>query len=88
MKFRRITLKNVGMSKGENAIFINDYKDLGFGLPPLQINMDNIKVNGSSGHAMIVYNGNKTMLPGIIRNFIYMNTQSGIQDDIDKIIRN
>lgn len=88
MKFARINLYNVGMTKGENAIFINDYKDLGFGLPPLQINMDNIKVNGSSGHAMIVYNGNKTMLRGIIRNFIYVNTQSGIQDDIDKIIRN
>jgi hypothetical protein len=88
MTFSRFVLKNVGMSKGENAIFVNDYIDLGFGLPPLQINFNNIKINGSSGKAMIVFNGNKTMLPGTIRNFMYMNTQGGIQDNIDQIIKN
>ncbi len=87
MKFSRITLKNVGMTQGENAIYVNDYKDFGFNLPPLKLNMKNIKINGSSGHALIVVNGNKTMLPGKVENLTFTNTAGGIMDDVDQIIK-
>jgi hypothetical protein len=78
MKFNKVRLAQVGMSLGENAIFINDYNDLGYDLPPLQIEMKNITVNGSSGNALEVVNGNGSMKPGRIENFSSSGTRGGI----------
>jgi hypothetical protein len=85
MKFEGINFKNVGMTKGENAIYVNDYPDYGFGLPPLSLDLNNIKIDGTSGYALMVTNYNKSMLPGTIQNFSYKNTMGGIVDKLDQI---
>jgi hypothetical protein len=87
MKFNNIALTKVGMSAGEHAIYVNDYPDLGYGLPPLQLQMKNIRVNGSAGKALMVTNERKTMKPGRIERFSYVNTGSGIMDEVDKVTR-
>jgi len=86
MKFNKVNLAEVGMTQGEHAIYINDYKDLGYGLPALQLDMRNINVAGSAGNALEVINGNASMLPGRIENFSFTGTRSGINDKIDRII--
>jgi hypothetical protein len=87
MKCNNIALTKVGMSAGEHAIYVNDYPDLGYGLPPLQLQMKNIRVNGSAGKALMVTNERKTMKPGRIERFSYVNTGSGIMDEVDKVTR-
>jgi hypothetical protein len=87
MKFNNITLTNIGLSKGEHAIYVSDYPDLGYGLPPLQLQMRNIKVDGSAGKALMVNNERNTMKPGRIERFTFVNTGSGILDEVDKVIR-
>jgi hypothetical protein len=47
--------------------------------------VNRIKVDGSSGYALLVTNFNKSMLPGTIRNFSYKNTTGGIVDKLDQI---
>ena len=72
------------MSPGENAIYISDYKDFGYGLPPLQLDFKNIRVDGSYGSALVVANYNNSMKAGRIENLSFANTRSGILDDIDE----
>jgi hypothetical protein len=86
MKFNKIKLSRVGMSPGENAIYISDYKDLGYGLPPLQLDFKNIRVDGSFGSALVVANYNNSMKAGRIENLSFVNTRSGIMDDVDLLI--
>ena len=49
--------------------------------------MKNIRVDGSSGNAMIVVNKNKTMRPGKIEKFVFSNTKGGISDKVDTITK-
>jgi hypothetical protein len=84
MRFNKIKLSKVGMSPGENAIYISDYKDFGYGLPPLQLDFKNIRVDGSYGSALVVANYNNSMKAGRIENLSFANTRSGILDDIDE----
>jgi hypothetical protein len=86
MRFNKIKLTRVGISPGENAIYISDYKDLGYGLPPLQLDFKNIRVDGSFGSALVVANYNNSMKAGRIENLSFVNTRSGIIDDVDLLI--
>jgi hypothetical protein len=86
-RFSNITLRQTGLTAGEQAIYVSDYRDLGYGLPPLQLQMRNIHVDGSSGHALMVNNERKTMIPGRIEKLTYLHTDGGINDDVDKIIK-
>jgi hypothetical protein len=87
MRFNNILLRHTGLTPGEHAIYVNDYKDLGYGLPPLQLQMRNIRIDGSAGSALTVRNDNGTMVPGHIEKLSYQHTKSGIRDDIDEIIK-
>jgi poly(3-hydroxybutyrate) depolymerase len=87
MKFNRMILSKTGLTPGQNAIFVNDYKDLGYGLPPLQLLISDTRVNGSAGGALVVFNGNKSMKPGRIENFSFSGTRSGIRDDLDSLVK-
>jgi len=78
MSFNKIRLSNVGMSPGENAIFINDYYDLGYHLPTLAVSFNDVAIDGSSGSALEAVNGNGTMRTGQISNFTFKNTRTGI----------
>ena len=84
MRISNVRLRQTGMTPGEHAIYVNDYRDLGYGLPPLQLEMKNIRVDGTAGRALVVENDNKTMLPGLIEHLSYVHAK-GIRDDVDKI---
>jgi len=85
-KLRNWSITNTGTTAGQDAIYIDDRLDIGYNLPPLQLDFSGIRVTGASRYALNVLNTGKTILPGVISNFIYTGTGQGIFDNTDKII--
>jgi hypothetical protein len=85
MRLSGFTLTNVAKSWQESAVFVNDYADFGYGLPPLQLEFSKFRIDGSSGHALMVVNGNHSMKPGKVEQFAFQHTGSGISDDVDQL---
>lgn len=86
VKIRNAVITNVAQIPSESGIYVNDYLDLGYGLPPQQLIFDNVTVTGASLFALNVANANGTQLPGVITNFTYSKTGQGINDKLDKFI--
>lgn len=74
-----VKLKNVKIKNCELAAFyINDYP--AENMRPLHLLFENIVIDGAGTYAFWAVNRNKSMKPGIIKNFTYRNTAKGISD--------
>lgn len=85
-KLRNFTITNTATTAGQDVIYIDDRPDLGYNLPPLQLDFSGFTISGGTGKALNVLNTGGTMLPGMIANFKYSGTGQGIFDQVDKII--
>lgn len=85
-KLRNWTITNTATIAGQDAIYIKDAPDLGYNLPPLQLDLSGFTISGAAHYALNVTNENGTQLPGTISNFNYSGTALGIFDLVDKII--
>lgn len=80
MKIQNAKLTHVGTTPGQHAFYVSDYKDLGYGLPVLELHLKDIRVDHSAGNALLIVNGNKSLRAGTISNFTYTRTKAGIED--------
>lgn len=85
-KLRNWTITNSATVAGQDAIYVKDAPDLGYNLPPLQLDLSGFTITGGAHYALNVTNQNGTQLPGTIANFNYSGTALGIFDQVDKII--
>ncbi len=85
-KLRNFTLTNTATTAGQDVIYIDDRPDLGYNLPPLQLDFSGFVISGGTGKSLNVLNSGGTMLPGSIANFTSTGTGQGIFDKVDRII--
>jgi hypothetical protein len=69
-------LKNVGKTSTGDGIYVNDFPT-GYSLPPLQLYLENITIDGYSRFPVNVVNRFKTMKPGSFKNVQFKNGASG-----------
>lgn len=84
-KLRNWTITNTATLAGQDAIYVKDAPDLGYNLPPLQLDLSGFTITGAAHYALNATNENGTQLPGTIANFNYTGTALGIFDQVDKI---
>lgn len=85
-KLRNWMLNGTATTSGQSAIYVSDLPDIGFGMPPLQLDFSGVTVAGAAQYALNINNDNKTQVPGTIANFNYSFAGLGINDLVDKII--
>lgn len=74
MNIKNVTIKNAG----QDGIYVDDYPDPE--LKPLQLNLENITIDGAKRGAIKVANRKETMIPGTLKNITYRNVSEAISD--------
>jgi hypothetical protein len=69
-------LKNIGRSRVGDGIYVNDFPT-GYNLPPLQLYLENISIDGYTRFPINVVNRFKTMKPGAFKNVKFRNGATG-----------
>lgn len=69
-------LKDVGRSRVGDGIYVNDFPT-GYNLPPLQLTLENVSIDGFTRFPVNVVNRFGTMKPGAFKNVTYKNGASG-----------
>lgn len=71
-------IKNVATSSTEHGVYVDDYPDQF--LPPLQLHLENIDIDGATNNPVYIKNARGTMLPGLLKNITYRNVKGKIYD--------
>lgn len=74
IKLKNVQVRNCALA----AFYINDYP--AEKMKPLQLVLENIDIDGAGTYAFWAVNRNKSMKPGVIKNFTYKNAAKGIAD--------
>lgn len=69
-------LKNVGQCRVGDGIYVDDFPSA-YNLPPLQLNLQNISIDGFTRFPVNIVNRFKTMKPGTLKNIQFKNGASG-----------
>jgi hypothetical protein len=69
-------LKKVGQSRIGDGIYVNDFPT-GYNLPPLQLNLENVSIDGFNRFPIFVVNKFGTMKPGAFKNVTFKNGPAG-----------